>query len=156
MKNNNNINPYIQNHILVKFDLFLPITYTILSIFLDRSSHTYLHYSKWPLSKTALSLSYSIYFVLEFFSKHVVLQTCLIVLQEKEFSGRGLNIDDYNVGTNVTTKSFSSIMMKVIDRSMNTKKKAIASSHQKPFLMLIDTEGYECDIVLGISPDSKY
>ena len=80
----------------------------------------------------------------------------MVLLQEKEFSGRGLNIDDYIVKTNVTTKSFSSIMAEVTNRSINTKKKATASSHQKPFLTLIDTEGFDCDIVLGISPDSKY
>ncbi|GFH58521.1 hypothetical protein CTEN210_14997 [Chaetoceros tenuissimus] len=80
----------------------------------------------------------------------------MVLLQKKEFSDRGLNIDDYIVETNVATKSFSGIMADVMDHSMNNKKRVAASSNQKPFLTLIDTEGYDCDIVLGISPDSKY
>ena len=79
-----------------------------------------------------------------------------VLLQQKEFSRRGLNIDDYIVETNVTTKSFSSIMSEVMNNSSRTKKKVIESSKQQPFLVLIDTEGFDCDIVLGISPNSKY
>ncbi|GFH58519.1 hypothetical protein CTEN210_14995 [Chaetoceros tenuissimus] len=80
-----------------------------------------------------------------------------IYFHKKRFERMGLDMYDYVVKTNVTTKSFSSIMADVMDRSiMNSKKKTIESSKQQPFLALIDTEGFDCDIVLGISPDSKY
>jgi hypothetical protein len=58
-------------------------------------------------------------------------------------------VNDYIVETKFQTKPFSALMAEVIGN-------ATSEQHSTPFLVLIDTEGFDCDIVQGISFDSKY
>lgn len=62
-----------------------------------------------------------------------------------QFRKRGLNVNDYVVKTNVTTKRYSDLMQEII-----------TAPQQPPTLVLIDTEGFDCDIILGISSTSSY
>jgi hypothetical protein len=56
---------------------------------------------------------------------------------------QGLDVWDYIVETNVTTTRYSELMK---DTCKNDNL----------FLLLIDTEGFDCDIILGISSESQY
>merc|ERR1712194_279891 len=55
----------------------------------------------------------------------------------------GLKMMDYVVKTKVKILHYTKLMRDTCE-------------DQSPFLLLIDTEGYDCDILLGISPDSMY
>jgi hypothetical protein len=57
-------------------------------------------------------------------------------------------MEDYIVQTNVTTKGYSELMQDVAVKS-DEKGNGL-------LFVLIDTEGFDCDIILGISPDSSY
>lgn len=59
------------------------------------------------------------------------------------FQRRGLNFSDYVVDTNVTAYAFSKLM-------------EMATGGHVPHLVLIDTEGFDCNIILGISNSSNY
>jgi len=72
-----------------------------------------------------------------------------ILSNENVFSSRGLNVNDYIVETKVPTKKFSILMDEILRSSVN-------GTHSSPFLVLIDTEGFDCDIVQGISFDSNF
>ncbi|GFH50741.1 predicted protein [Chaetoceros tenuissimus] len=72
-----------------------------------------------------------------------------ILFNRRQFRKVGLNVNDYIVKTKVQTKPFSALMAEVIGN-------ATSEQHSTPFLVLIDTEGFDCDIVQGISFDSKY
>jgi hypothetical protein len=61
----------------------------------------------------------------------------------------GLSMKDYIVQTNVTAKGYSELMQDVAVKS-NEK------GNGRLRVVLIDTEGFDCDIILGISPDSPY
>ncbi|KAL9187346.1 hypothetical protein ACHAXT_001449 [Thalassiosira profunda] len=67
----------------------------------------------------------------------------------RAFTQRGLNVDDYIVRTNVTAYSFSELMKHALTNSQT----GLGAS---PLLVLVDTEGYDCHIVRGISPNSMY
>lgn len=58
-------------------------------------------------------------------------------------------MNDYIVETEVQTKPFSVLMAEVMGN-------IIREQHSTPFMVLIDTEGFDCDIVQGISLHSKY
>lgn len=72
-----------------------------------------------------------------------------ILFNRRQFRKVGLNVNDYIVETKVQTKPFSALMAEVIGNTTSEQ-------HSTPFLVLIDTEGFDCDIVQGISLDSKY
>jgi FkbM family methyltransferase len=55
----------------------------------------------------------------------------------------GLEINDYIVETDVTTTRYSELMKQVLAK-------------EKPLFLLIDTEGFDCDIILGIDANSSY
>ena len=59
------------------------------------------------------------------------------------FRKKGLKLEDYVVDTNVTVYTYSGLMK-------------IATGGQAPHLVLIDTEGFDCNIILGISKTSNY
>ena len=59
----------------------------------------------------------------------------------------GLNMDDYVVQTNVTTRRYSDLMDEILDGDDPATSLA---------LVLIDTEGFDCHIVNGIAKDSPY
>jgi hypothetical protein len=62
------------------------------------------------------------------------------------FSKLGLRLEDYMVEMNVTTKSFSKLMQDTL----------VGGKNERPLLVLIDTEGFDCDIIKGISLSSPY
>jgi len=64
------------------------------------------------------------------------------------FNRLGLQLKDYIVETKVTTKSYSNLMQEALARSGGKK--------EEPLLVLIDTEGLDCDIIKGIHTDSPY
>ena len=66
-----------------------------------------------------------------------------ILTNEREFTRRGLDVNDYIVEIEVDTKSYSNLMQKVLHGGYN--------SQQAPLLVLIDTEGFDCNIIKGIS-----
>jgi FkbM family methyltransferase len=70
-------------------------------------------------------------------------QPILFTVNRGVWSNKGLNVWDYIVETNVTTMRYSELMK---DTCKNDNL----------FLLLIDTEGFDCDIILGISPESQY
>lgn len=72
-----------------------------------------------------------------------------ILSNEKVFSSRGLNVNDYIIETKVPTKKFSILMDEILRSSVD-------GHNSSPFLVLIDTEGFDCDIVQGISFHSKF
>ena len=59
------------------------------------------------------------------------------------FSKKGLNMMDYIVDTHVTVYPYSDLMNHI-------------TGGMEPQLVIIDTEGFDCNIVLGISNSSKY
>ena len=71
-----------------------------------------------------------------------------ILTNEREFTRLGLNVNDYIVEIEVDTKSYSNLMREVLDGEYNDK--------QAPLLVLIDTEGFDCNIIQGISASSPY
>ena len=73
-----------------------------------------------------------------------------ILTNQGQFRRRGLNVTDYIVETNVVSKRFSDLMRE----SMGGQQDKIASTtnkQQQPLLVLIDTEGFDCNIINGIS-----
>ena len=60
------------------------------------------------------------------------------------FKRFGLDILEYIVETNVTTLSFTELMGQ------------LQSNDQPPFLVLVDTEGFDCNVIEGISASSPY
>lgn len=61
------------------------------------------------------------------------------------FRRKGLNMQDYIVKIKVDAKGFSELI-----------KDVMGEDHGRPLIVLIDTEGFDCDIVNGISPTSSY
>ena len=66
------------------------------------------------------------------------------------FAQNGLDIDDYIVETTVTTVQFSDLMKQVLVPVDGE------SQAEGAFLVLIDTEGFDCNIVEGISTKSQF
>jgi len=75
-----------------------------------------------------------------------------ILYNRQFFEYRGLAVEDYIVETQVDALSYSALMKRIMSAgttdSNNTKR--------PPFLVLIDTEGWDCDIILGIAESSNY
>jgi len=76
----------------------------------------------------------------------------------KAFRKFGLEIDDYVVETNVTTLSYSDLMKQVLVPTDDVDKglDVTTANTDGPLLTLIDTEGFDCSVVEGISPNSPY
>ena len=68
-----------------------------------------------------------------------------ILHSEDQFVKRGLDVNDYIVETNVSTASFSDLIKGSLHMEKNKNRK------QGPLLVLIDTEGFDCTIIEGIS-----
>lgn len=68
-----------------------------------------------------------------------------IYFNRNVFRKNGLNVEDYIVETKVTIESYSDVMEQAAD-----------GRKENPLLVLIDTEGFDCTIVEGISPSSPY
>jgi hypothetical protein len=62
------------------------------------------------------------------------------------FTRLGLHLEDYIVEMNVATKSFSKLMQEAL----------VGDENERPLLVLIDTEGFDCNIIKGISLSSPY
>jgi len=75
-----------------------------------------------------------------------------ILFNGGKFKKLGLDVNDYIVETNVKTMSYSGVMKKALGVAKNQSKDEL----RPPFLVLIDTEGLDCDIVNGISPSSQF
>mmetsp|Transcript_28040 Transcript_28040/g.32685 ORF Transcript_28040/g.32685 Transcript_28040/m.32685 type:complete len:363 (-) Transcript_28040:87-1175(-) len=75
-----------------------------------------------------------------------------ILFNKNAFRSKGLDYKDYVVKTNVTALRFSELMKDI----MYGQEEKEENNDETPFLLLIDTEGFDCDILLGIMPDSKY
>lgn len=69
----------------------------------------------------------------------------------KGFQHFGLDIHDYVIETNVTSMAYSDLMKQVLVPTNNDKIQA-----DGPLLILVDTEGFDCNIVEGISPQSSF
>jgi hypothetical protein len=69
-----------------------------------------------------------------------------------KYRDKGLKFYDYIVETPVVTKSLSS----VIKESLQLNDKKDSGTDMKAHLVLIDTEGFDCKIIKGISPSSKF
>jgi hypothetical protein len=67
----------------------------------------------------------------------------------EEFEKKGLDVNDYIVKIDVVTKSYSDLMKEAL-HIVGDKK------GEKPLLVLIDTEGFDCEIIKGISPSSPF
>jgi FkbM family methyltransferase len=67
-----------------------------------------------------------------------------IMFNERLWTRKGLNVHDYIVETNVTALRYSSLMRDHVDEK------------HPPLFVLIDTEGFDCKIVLGMSNTSDY
>ena len=76
-----------------------------------------------------------------------------ILFNKGAFKSRGLNVFDYVVKTNVTAKAFSNLMKEAVVVTENTQEK---SQQSAPLMVLIDTEGFDCDIVEGIAASSPH
>lgn len=63
---------------------------------------------------------------------------------EREWKKQGLNMSDYVVSKNVAAKRYSELL------------REITGSQDAPMFVLIDTEGFDCDIISGIAEDSPY
>ena len=72
-----------------------------------------------------------------------------ILFNKNIFRRNGLNVSDYIVETNVITKSYSNLMKEALVYTVKNQKQA-------PLLVLIDTEGFDCEIINGISPSSQF
>ena len=72
-----------------------------------------------------------------------------ILFNKNIFRRNGLNVSDYIVETNVITKSYSNLMKEALVYTVKNQKQA-------PLLVLIDTEGFDCEIIKGISPSSQF
>ena len=80
------------------------------------------------------------------FSKHVIMK------ERRRFSKRGLNIYDHIVEIHANTKTYSNLMKDALVRRNRRNSEKIVP----PLLVLIDTEGVDCEIIKGISPSSPY
>ena len=67
----------------------------------------------------------------------------------KAFAQFGLDMNDYVVEFNVTAMAYTNLMKKVL--VPNSK-----GGVQEPLLVLVDTEGFDCNVVEGISEQSPY
>lgn len=65
------------------------------------------------------------------------------------FKKFGLDINDYVEETNVKTLSYSDLINEVILPENKLNKRG-------PLLVLVDTEGLDCNMVEGISPESHF
>mmetsp|Transcript_131 Transcript_131/g.247 ORF Transcript_131/g.247 Transcript_131/m.247 type:complete len:174 (+) Transcript_131:52-573(+) len=74
-----------------------------------------------------------------------------ILKQAHIFIKYGLDANDYIIETNVTTTSYSDLMKHVLPVPAEGK-----SQTEEPLLVLVDTEGFDCNVVEGISPDSPF
>jgi len=72
-----------------------------------------------------------------------------IMHNQGQFRKIGLNVHDYIVETHVDTKTYSNLMKEALVRR-NSEKIV------PPLLVLIDTEGFDCEIIKGIPPLSPY
>ena len=68
-----------------------------------------------------------------------------ILHNRRVFKKNGLNVHDYIVEKNVTVKRYSDLMKEVVGKDQHV-----------PLLVLIDTEGFDCNIVNGISAASPF
>ena len=66
----------------------------------------------------------------------------------KAFAKFGLDINDYVVGFNITAMPYTNLMNKVLVPN--------SQGVLEPLLVLIDTEGFDCNVVEGISEQSPY
>ena len=80
-----------------------------------------------------------------------------------QFRKRGLNMDDYIKPINVTTLTFTQLMndygLGGSDGSISAgleEGSAAAVAPERPWLMLIDTEGFDCNIIQGIDEYSPH
>jgi len=69
------------------------------------------------------------------------------------FKRHQLSVDDYIVGTNVTAMTFTDVIAAALDMGILPQSKPHTHA---PLLVMIDTEGFDCHIILGISPSSPY
>jgi len=65
-----------------------------------------------------------------------------IMFTKKQFKRVGLDLNDYIIQYKIETKSYSELMEEI--------------GNEPPFLVLVDTEGYDCKIINSISASSKY
>ncbi|KAL3923699.1 MAG: hypothetical protein SGILL_001507 [Bacillariaceae sp.] len=65
-------------------------------------------------------------------------------INQRVWKQRGLDVKDYIVETNVTALGYSDLMRGHVDKE------------DPPIFVLIDTEGFDCKIILGISNTSAY
>jgi len=80
------------------------------------------------------------------FSKETVFKQ----VHQRPFRMLGLDMKDYVVETSVPTKSYIDLLSQIQEPYATNE----ASEGIPPLLVLIDTEGFDCDIVEGISPSS--
>lgn len=72
-----------------------------------------------------------------------------ILYNGDQFSRRGLNVSEYIVETNVTVRHLSSLLAEFTAVFGGFKPGHL-------FFVLIDTEGYDCDIINGLVKDSPF
>lgn len=85
-----------------------------------------------------------------------------ILYHARKFRKRGLNVHDYIVKTAVTAMRYTDLMHEIVHANTTTisSQPSIQNNHHhnhnSPILVLIDTEGLDCDILLNIAADSPY
>jgi len=75
-----------------------------------------------------------------------------ILYNRHKFKSLNLSAEDYIVEVKVTVKRYSDLMKEAVV----TENRQQEHIEQPPLLVLIDTEGFDCDIVQGIAPSSLY
>ena len=73
----------------------------------------------------------------------------------RQFTKRGLRMQDYVVQTNVTALPYSVLMGQITNNTQLTMT-AQTQTQTPPVLVLIDTEGWDCSIILGMAQNSPY
>jgi hypothetical protein len=79
-----------------------------------------------------------------------------------QWTTRGLVLEDYMVETNVTTQRYSDLMHDILAGQASSHPPAALAASSSPssssslLLVMIDTEGFDCSIILGISSSSAF
>lgn len=77
-----------------------------------------------------------------------------ILFNRNQWTMRGLVLEDYMVQTNVTIKSYSHLMHDLMGQEEVVHPES--KNHKSLLMVLIDTEGLDCSIILGISKSTPF
>mmetsp|Transcript_11576 Transcript_11576/g.21648 ORF Transcript_11576/g.21648 Transcript_11576/m.21648 type:complete len:421 (-) Transcript_11576:248-1510(-) len=76
-----------------------------------------------------------------------------ILYNEKIFTERGLDVNDYIVETKIKSMRYSDLMREAMGVEQYSSS---GQQGRRPLLVLIDTELFDCEIINGIDPSSPF